>query len=94
MLMNLHKRKWTQGLALPRFEAAKASDEGTLAELAKHAAAYAVRAAEEEGKTATEISVAAVGKVDPRRRLEEECSALLARDISQGLGAALQTTMF
>ena len=94
MLMNVHKRKWTKGLSVARFEDASARDERLLVGIAGHAEAYATRVKDEEGKTAAENAVAAVGKVDSKKRLDADCSALFGSNIVQALGTALSSTIF
>jgi 26S proteasome regulatory subunit N11 len=94
MLMNLHQRRWTKGLTLQQFGEAGASNEQILADMAAQAEAYAKRVAEEEGKTADEIAVLTVGKVDPKKRIEQAVGALMANNIAQSLGSMLDTVVF
>lgn len=94
MLMNLHKRKWTKGLALTQFNEQVASNEALVADMAAQAEAYAKRVADEEGKTPTEIAVMTVGKVDPKKRLEGAVQQLMTANIGQSLGAMLDTVVF
>lgn len=94
MLQNLHTRKWTAGLAVQRYGEARARDEALLGDMAAHSAEYAKRAAEEEGKTAAELAVENVGKVDPKKRLEADCGLLFAGNIAQALGTAASTAIF
>ena len=94
MLMNLHKRKWTKGLSVSRFDDARTRDEALLGGIAGHAAAYAARVADEEGKTEVELAVAGVGKVDSKKRLDADCTALFGANIVQALGTALNSEIF
>ena len=55
---------------------------------------YNERVQEEEGKTAEELIVANVGKIDPKRHLESDVAALMASNIVQCLGAMLDTIVF
>merc|ERR1719482_651820 len=70
MLMNLHKHAWSNGLTLRRFEDVQSENEKTIDKMLKLTEAYGERIRSEEGKTAEEVLVENVGKVDPRRHLE------------------------
>ena len=91
MLQNLHLAKWTKGLALRPFAEAAAGDAAAMADMEKQSALDAKRVAEEEGKKAEEARLAAVGKVDPKKRLEAGVAAVMTGNISQCLGAMLDT---
>merc|ERR1711923_424287 len=67
MLMNLHKRNWTNGLTVDRFEDHAEENEKTVNEMLKLTKAYNKRVQEEESKTQEEIIVANVGKIDPKK---------------------------
>lgn len=56
--------------------------------------AYAKRVVEEEGKTAEQIALAAVGRMDPKKRLEAEVVGLIGANISGCLGAMIDTVVF
>jgi len=55
---------------------------------------YNERVQQEEGKTEEEFIVANVGKVDPKRHLENHVAELLAQNIVQSLGTMLCTVIF
>ncbi|CAM9954862.1 unnamed protein product [Ascophyllum nodosum] len=94
MLMNLHREQWTQGLVMKRFEDHQASNEKTVEAMLKLSKEYNDRVQEEEGKTADELAVLNVGKVDPKRHLENDVAELMAANIVQSLGAMLDTVIF
>lgn len=94
MLMNLHREQWTQGLVMKRFEDHQASNEKTVEAMLKLSKEYNERVQEEEGKTVDELAVLNVGKVDPKRHLENDVSELMAANIVQSLGAMLDTVIF
>ena len=94
MLMNLHKRSWTRGLALPRFDDAKKSAAGTLESMAALSADYAKRAAEEETRSVEELAIANVGKVDPKKRLEADVTTLLSTGVVGTINSMLDTVIF
>ena len=55
---------------------------------------YNNRVQQEEGKTSEELVVANVGKIDPKRHLENHVSDLMSDNIVQCLGAMLCTVVF
>mmetsp|Transcript_1829 Transcript_1829/g.2443 ORF Transcript_1829/g.2443 Transcript_1829/m.2443 type:complete len:305 (-) Transcript_1829:82-996(-) len=94
MLMNLHKRNWTDGLTLKRFEDLAQGTEDVVQDMLKLSKDYNERVKEEEGKTADQITVDNVGKIDPKRHLKESVSALMSSNIVQCLGAMIDTVVF
>mmetsp|Transcript_24750 Transcript_24750/g.57689 ORF Transcript_24750/g.57689 Transcript_24750/m.57689 type:complete len:312 (+) Transcript_24750:99-1034(+) len=94
MLMNLHKRNWTSGLTVDRFEAHQKSTEELVEKMLKLTKDYNERVQQEEGKTSEEILVENVGKVDPKRHLENSVSDLMSTNIIQCLGTMLDTVVF
>lgn len=55
---------------------------------------YNERIKEEEQKTAEELIVANVGKVDPKKHLENDAHELMAMNTVQCLGTMLNTIVF
>merc|ERR1719261_1233566 len=94
MLMNLHKRNWTAGLTVERFEDNQAKNEGVVERMLKLTVDYNERVQQEEGKTAEEVLVENVGKVDPKKHLESSVSDLMSANIIQCLGTMLDTVVF
>jgi 26S proteasome regulatory subunit N11 len=94
MLMNLHKKKWTKGLSLPRFDEAKKASTAVLEDMAALTESYAKRVAEEDTKTPEELAIANVGKIDPKKRLEADVAALLSSSIVGCIGTMLDTVVF
>merc|ERR1712125_223669 len=70
MLMNLHKNNWTTGLTVNKFEDHQKSTEELVEKMLKLTKDYNERVQQEEGKTAEEVLVENVGKIDPKRHLE------------------------
>jgi len=62
-----------------------------LVELAKN---YSKRLEEEDSKTPEELTVANVGKIDPKKHLESDVEDLMASNISQCLGTMLDSIVF
>lgn len=94
MLMNLHKKAWTDGLKTTRYEDHMKSNEKVLKSMVNLSRDYNERVKEEEGKTAEEIIVANVGKIDPKRHLEQNIADLMASNVVQSLGTMLCTVVF
>ena len=94
MLMNLHKRNWTNGLSLERFEDHQTSNEEFVSKMLKLTKDYNERVQQEEGKTTEQILVDNVGKIDPKRHLEANVSELMSSNIIQCLGTMLDTVVF
>lgn len=94
MLTNLYKKTWIAGLTTPNFASHATTNHAIIAGMAKHSDNYNSHIKEEEGKTTEEILVANVGKVDPKRHLENSVSELMAANILQVLGIMLTTIVF
>lgn len=94
MLMNLHKRNWTSGLTVDRFEDHQKSTEDVVDKMLKLTKDYNERVQQEEGKTVEQVEVENVGKIDPKRHLEASVSDLMSSNIIQCLGTMLDTVVF
>jgi 26S proteasome regulatory subunit N11 len=94
MLMNLHKRNWTSGLSLEKFEDHQLSNENVVEKMLKLTTDYNERIKQEEGKTSEQILVDNVGKIDPKRHLESSVTGLMSSNIIQCLGTILDTVVF
>merc|ERR1711970_76204 len=94
MLLNLNKKKWSDGLCLKTFESHTESNEETLKRMADLAKSY-VKSIEEEQETPIEKrAVANVGKQDAKKYLEASLNDLMGENIIQCLGAMLDTVAF
>merc|ERR1712205_162198 len=90
MLLNLNKKKWSDGLCLKTFE----SHCETLKKMADLAKSY-VKSIEEEQETPLEKrAVANVGKQDAKKHLEYSLNELMSDNINQCLGTMLDTVAF
>lgn len=94
MLLNLHKKTWTHGLEVSKFDDHAVKNTETTQGLLDLAQRYNKRLEEEEGKNAAERVVNAVGKLDPKKHLELSVEELMTRNISQCLGSMLDTVVF
>jgi len=55
---------------------------------------YNKRLEEEDTKTAEEVALLNVGKLDPKKHLESDVEELMAANITQCLGTMLDTVIF
>jgi 26S proteasome regulatory subunit N11 len=94
MLMNLHKKNWIVGLQIQNFEEQKKFSEDMMDKLTRLSKDYCKRTDEEEGKTAEELEVLNVGKLDPKKHLENDVHELMANSILQCLGSMIDTVVF
>ncbi|CAL1700913.1 unnamed protein product [Somion occarium] len=78
MLMNLHKRNWTEGLTLRDFKGHKENNE------------KAIKSVQEESTlTPEQLKTRHVGKQDPKRHLEEAVENAMGDQVVQNLGTML-----
>jgi len=94
MLLNLHKKNWSHGLRIKNPEEHAKQNEKTVQQLFDYAKTYNKRLEEEDSKTAEELTVANVGKIDPKKHLEADVEELMASNISQTLGTMIDTVVF
>lgn len=93
MLLNVHAQSWKKGLVpQPSHEHSKHNAE-QMQRLTKLAKDYNARIQEEETKTAHEIMVANVGKLDPKRHIQETVDELIADNIDQTLTVGLSASV-
>jgi len=94
MLLNLHKKKWTDGLTVQPFHEHAQNNEKTVQNLLELAKSYQ-KAVQEEDKIAEDKkAIANVGRLDPKRHLELDVQSLMASNILQMLSAMLDTVVF
>jgi len=91
MLLNLHKKDWTEGLRLKDFEEHKRSNAEIVKEMLSLASSYNKSVQEESTLTPEQLKTRHVGKRDPKRHLEDKVETAMADQISQALGTMLVT---
>lgn len=94
MLLNLHKKNWTDGLTVKSAVDHAAANEASLATMMSLAKQYHKRLEEAEGKTAEELVVLNVGKIDPKAHIAAAASDAMTNNITQTLGLMLDTVLF
>merc|ERR1739848_728844 len=94
MLMNLHKKNWNDGLALRDYEKQSCENEETVKNMIKLVKNYKKMVDEEQQMTKEKLAIRHVGKINPKRHLEEKVEVLMSENITQCLTAMLSTVVF
>ena len=94
MLLNLHKKRWTDSLTVTDFEHHSTENEYTVASMLELAKAYEKAVQEEQKLTPEELIIARVGKRDAKKHLEADVAQLMSQNINLCLGAMLDTVVF
>jgi len=94
MLMNLNKKSWVDGLTLRDYNHHCNLNQQTVGEMLQLAKNYDKALEEEEKMTAEQLAIKNVGKLDPKRHLEEKVDVLMTNNVVQCLGAMLDTIVF
>jgi 26S proteasome regulatory subunit N11 len=94
MLTNLYKKTWALGLKASQYECHSKSNGNIINRMLNFSSKYNECIQEEEGKTAEEIIVASVGKIDPKRHLVNSYEELMSHNILQLLGTMLGVVVF
>lgn len=94
MLLNLHKKSWMEGLTLQNYNKHGNLNEETVKEILNLAKSYNKSLEEEEKMTPEQLAIKNVGKLDPKRHLEDKVEILMTANIVQCLGAMLDTVIF
>jgi len=89
MLMNLHKRNWTEGLKLKDFKTHKEANEKAVKGMLTLSESYTKSVEEEYTLTAEQLKTRHVGKQDPKRHLEEAVEKSMGDQVVQTLGTML-----
>jgi len=94
MLMNLHKKNWTDGLKLTDYVTHADETEKTVTEMKNLSDAYEKAVRQETELAADALLVATVGKVDAKKRIEDSVLELMSTNLVQLLGTMLDTVVF
>jgi len=94
MLLNLHKKKWTDGLLLENFENHEQGNAKLTQEMLDLAKNYNKAIQEEATLTKEKLAIHNVGKLDPKRHLQQDVEKLMTANIVQSLGTMLDTVAF
>jgi len=91
MLLNLHKKKWIDGLSLEDYQTHQKKNEQLVAEMLQLAKNYDKLIQEEDKLTKEKLAIHNVGKMDPKRHLGQDVEQLMSSNILQMLGAAVDS---
>jgi len=94
MLLNVDKPQWTAGLQLEKFDEHSNKNAQLVQEMLQLAKDYNKRIQEEIKISAEKLVIQNVGKLDPKRHLEEKVEQLMGRNTTQLLGAMIDTVVF
>jgi 26S proteasome regulatory subunit N11 len=94
MLLNLDKPRWSDGLKVRNFTEHRKGNENVVSEMRDLADKYQKSVQEESELTKIEILVKSAGRTDAKKRLAENANDLMAKNITQQLGAMLDTVCF
>jgi len=94
MLLNLHKKSWLEGLTLQDYAKHADTNEETVKDVLGLAQQYHKCLEEEDKMTPEQLAIKNVGKLDPRRHLQEKVESLMTSNIVQCLGAMLDSVIF
>merc|ERR1711865_744504 len=94
MLMNLHKKTWTDGLKLTDYVTHADETVKTVTEMKNLSDAYEKAVKQETELSADALLVATVGKVDAKKRIEDSVLELMSTNLVQLLGTMLDTVVF
>jgi 26S proteasome regulatory subunit N11 len=94
MLLNLHKKNWTEGLKITSADKHSENNQKTVKNLLSLAKQYNKRLEEEEKQTPEELIVSTAGKLDPKKHLQREVEELMSANINQSLGMMIDTIVF
>lgn len=94
MLLNVHKPKWTDGLLLEEWGEHSKQNEDIVKEMLNLAKAYNKAVQDEINIPPEKLAIQNVGKIDPKKHLEQDAEKLMAKNATQLLGAMLDTVIF
>ena len=96
MLLNLHKKKWTDSLSIENYEHHSEKNEKVVESMLKLAENYLKNVQEEQKlkMKPDEVVIKRVGKLNPKKHLENDVADLMGKNINQCLGSMLDTVIF
>jgi len=94
MLMNLHKKSWTSGLTISKYEKQNTDNTEVVEEMLRLTKLYNKNLVEDQKLTQTEKAVANAGKLDPKKHLEQKVESVMSKNIVQLLGTMIDTVIF
>merc|ERR1712228_916417 len=83
MLLNLHKKSWLEGLTLQDYDEHAEHNKDSVKSILGLAKQYRKSLEEEQKMTPQQLAIRNVGKLDPKRHLEEKVDNLMTCNIVQ-----------
>eukprot|EP01105_Mastigella_eilhardi_P001987 TRINITY_DN1240_c0_g1_i1.p1 TRINITY_DN1240_c0_g1~~TRINITY_DN1240_c0_g1_i1.p1 ORF type:complete len:313 (-),score=106.96 TRINITY_DN1240_c0_g1_i1:79-1017(-) len=93
MLLNLHKKKWTDGLALVKFDQHSHENEEAMRQMADLAKQYH-KLVQDEDANPDKRALQTVGKLDAKKHLATSVETLMSANVLQTLTTMLNTVIF
>jgi len=94
MLLNVHKPQWTDGLLLQEFDKHDKKNAEIVKDMLKLVTEYNKRIQEEIKIPMEKLLIQNVGKVDPKKHLQERVEELMGKNTTQLLGAMIDSIVF
>jgi 26S proteasome regulatory subunit N11 len=94
MLMNMDLQGWDDSLGLGNFRQQCTNNDKSIEAMLKLAKLYKKSLEEEATMTEEQLAIKDVGKVDPKRHLTDIVNKMLADNIVQNIGSAMNTNIF
>jgi len=94
VLLNLGRKKWTDGLKLENFDKHETDNENVVKDMMDMTSKYNEAIKQEFTLTEEQFIVKQAGKVDAKKRLELDVEEVLTNNILQALGCMLSTVVF
>jgi len=94
MLLNVDKPQWMSGLVLEKYDEHSDKNAKIIQEMLALAKDYNKRIQEEIKIPADKLAIQNVGKIDPKRHLEDKVEQLMGRNTTQLLGSMIDTVIF
>jgi len=91
MLLNLHKKSWTEGLSHQDFEDHEKGNTKTATEMLDLAKTYIKSIDEESTLTKEKLAIQHVGKLNPKKHLQASVEKAMIANIVQTLGTMVDT---
>lgn len=94
MLLNLHKHKWVDGLIVEKFHEHSEENVKQVKEMLNLAKNYQKLIDDEATMSAEKLLVANVGKIDPKKHLQDNVNKIMSNNINILLGTMLDAVVF
>lgn len=94
MLSSLHKQNWTLGLQVQPFDEFEKKNEEGVSQIKKLAQEYVKSVQEETSMSKEDLVTRHVGKIDPKRHLEDRVNNLMTDNLLQIMASSIDAVSF